>query len=208
MSLGSRHNIVSDISTALKNCRRRFGLAWAFLGCSEGTFAQFLKLCIRGGRLGIQFFNDFRNAVYRTELKNNGVSQVAFTVRRLLDVVAFVDHLIFEPEALLRLLEEQKALAVERVVCDRGVAFLHCHWANLAFAEIFKGTIRTQPVGVSMLQAFFAGDDNDQCMFGGRNDATLLLATKSCVYFPAPVVNPPALKSPAHTFRISPNRAA
>jgi hypothetical protein len=57
----------------------------------------------------------------------------------------------------------------------------------VAFAEIFKCPVRAVAIRVPVLQSFLTGNYENQGVFCGGDDATLLLSTKFCMDISLPL---------------------
>jgi hypothetical protein len=80
---------------------------------------------------------------------------------------------------------------------NRSVAGTHSHVTDLAFVEIFKGTVGPVTVRVSVLKSRFARDDDQKRVPHRRYDSAPPLATKHMDVAP-PIVDPANLKAPTH----------
>jgi hypothetical protein len=194
----SGNDIVTNISTAFENSSRHLRFAWAVFRRLHGLFAHCCEIRRRHSDCRRDLFNDLDNASDGPQLKDDGVSDIVFTIWRAFDVVRVIDKLILKSEAGFCFGKKKQALTVNGVVRYCFVAGANGHVADLAFAKVFKHTIRTPSVSIAVFKAFLAGNDNDQSMLGRRDDAALLLAPIRCVNVFAPIVNTAALKAPTH----------
>lgn len=196
MSFGTRNNIVAHVATAFEHGCSRLRFARSGVGGGESALAQLAEV----RRRWRHFVNLLDHSGDAPQLEHDGVAQISKTIRRLFDVVRLIDVLVFEPKTVRVLPEEQKARTIGRVGDDGRVASLHRHGTDLALSKVFKYPVGPKAVSVSMRQAFFAGDYDNQLVLGRRNNAALLLPAEACVDIGPSVIDPAPLETPRHFF--------
>lgn len=197
----SRQNVVSNILTSIVDRPRRAFSRARILSGGECTFAKFAEVA---GCLLRQSLDLLGKALEVAQFEDNRLAKHSFRVRCLLKVEAFTRHFGLEPKAHLCLFEQKKAFTLIEMITNGIVATLPSHWAFLPLAKILKNSIGTPTVCIPMIKPFLASDDYHQREPARRDDAALLLPSKSCVNVGAPVVHAAALKTPSHLRRASP----
>jgi hypothetical protein len=79
-----------------------------------------------------------------------------------------------------------------------SVASTKAHIANLTLAEILENAIGAVTIRISVFEAFFTCDNNNQRMIRGSYDTALLLPAIAAVNIEPPVVNAANLETPGH----------
>jgi hypothetical protein len=115
-----------------------------------------------------------------------------------LEVVIFVDHFRYESQAIVCFAKQQKALSVTGVIGDGMIATMHDHIGKLALAKIFKHPVRSRSVRVSVNEAFFACNDDDQGVLGWCDDSPLLLTSVLRVNVLSSMIDFSFFKTPTH----------
>lgn len=197
LPLRSSMDIVAHSFAALKDGGGSyFGFFRCIFGRINRTFTKRRKWRALGfdGKLREGFNNGFKWA----QLKDDGFALTAHRIRRRSLKHAFNDVLAFKAKPGRRLSKQQQIFSVFGVLSDGLVTTQHDHIADLAFAKVFKYTVRAQAIFVSVLPAFLASHDNDQIVILWRDDASLLLASKPSVNVLAAMVCPANFKTPGH----------
>lgn len=133
-----------------------------------------------------------------SQLEDNGVAHVSRPIGCPLDMVANARHLAEEAHARALLSEQKQALAVCDVVSNGFVAPRPSHVAKLAFPEIVKLSIGAPSVIVPVLGTVIPGNDDDQGVFGGGDNAPLPLSAESFMNIAAAIVDRLPLETPPH----------
>ena len=201
--LGSCYDVIANMAATLKNARGGLGFAGAFFCGRHRQGSKSRKIGFCRGSLGRNVFHDLCDVLDRPQFENNRLAQIALAIRRLLNMVRFVDELAFKTQTGLFLFEEEEAFPVGRMVRDRFIAGSQRHVADLAFAEVFEHSVSPCPVGIPVFKPFLAGNDNHKVVLCRRDDPALLLAPKARVNIPSAIVNLPALKAPAHALPLT-----
>ena len=196
LAFSARNNIVANVAAALEHGGSRLRFARSCVGCGESALAQFAQVRRRRRHL----FDLLDHGGDWPQLEHDGVAHVSEAIRRFFDVVPLVEVLVLKSKAARRLLEEQKASTVARVVRNCGVPTLHGHVPDLALAEILKNAVGPEPIRVPVGQTFFARDNDYERVFGRRDDPALLLSAKLGVNVSSSVVDPAPLETPSHSF--------
>ncbi|MBB3234408.1 hypothetical protein FHS20_001248 [Phyllobacterium endophyticum] len=196
----SRDYVITDVPAAFEYGRRCFRLAWTFLGGGNCLFSKLLKFdrsSFSGGRFFLHYLDNTGN---RPQLEHHSVAKIFFPIGSAFDVMGFVDEFVFKSQASFGFGKKKQAFTLDRMFSNCLVAGSHRHVANLTFSEVFKYPFGLPTIGVSVFCPFFAGNDDNQGMQRGRDDAALLLTAKTRMNVFAPIVNPTALKAPTHRF--------
>lgn len=170
----------------------------------SGSHCSLSKLAQAGARACVIGLIVLDDCVEVSELEHNGVSEVAFAVRRTRNLVVVVDQFANETEASAFFAEEQEATTINGVVADCAISSSPGHITQLTFAKILEHAVCAVPISVPVFQAFFASDDYDERVLLGGDDASLLLPAKSRVNVRATVVDAIGFKAPSQ--RHSPPR--
>ena len=104
--------------------------------------------------------------------------------------------LTLEAEAVWGLSEQKERSALSRMCGDGAVPARQLHVTDLAFPEILKHPVRAAAIRVAVFKPLFTCYDDHERMLSGRDDAALLLPTKSRVNVGSTVIYAAAFEAP------------
>ena len=129
----------------------------------------------------------------RGQFKNNGPACVPVKIWSYLEVKPRADHLadISDPASSLAVREKVDFLAIFEVITNCLVAADELHVSVLTFSGVEENPVVSPAVGIAVLFALVAGENEDEILVGGRADATLRLAAVLVVEVAAATTVPP-----------------
>lgn len=159
------------------------------LSCSKSTHAEIFQIgfCIRSNRFDpVELIS---HIVHSAKLENDRIAHVAVTIGSPLIMMAFVDHFSHVSQTAGDGIEEMDGLSRFPGFYNRAVANGHDHVTALALTEIFKHSVLSPSVCVTVLMTLVPTDDKNHRHAGWRDDPVSLLATVDAVNVRGAVVD-------------------
>lgn len=192
---GARHNIVAHISAAFNNGALYLSRWRSRVSRSHCARPENIKRLI----LRRYILNSPNYSLNGAQLKDNRISHLIVAIPCANDAISFTNKLPLKAGPFRNFFEYKKIPTVSNMLAYRSIPLFELHITYTSGAVIFKNSIGTEPIGISVLPAVVARYRDDQLMIlEGYNSASNAAAFEAPVNVFLAVVDPPMFEAPSH----------